>query len=245
MRAVALALLLLASPLKSGLEFVSPEIRKLQADDFANPGMLWVARGEKLFHTPGGKRQKPCADCHGKNAVDLKGVAARYPKLDRSTGRLVNIAGRVNICRDRRQVAEELPAESEDLLALTAYVTHQSRGMPIVFTPSPELAPHLERGRELYHRRIGQMNLACTHCHDSNWGKRLLNETISQGHPNAFPAYRLSWESLGSLSRRIRACFYGIRAEMPEYGAPELVELELYLASRAHGLPIESPGVRR
>jgi sulfur-oxidizing protein SoxA len=36
----------------------------------------------------------------------------------------------------------------------------------------------------------------------------------------------------------------GTRAQPYEYGAPELVDLELYLAWRARGLLIESPGVR-
>ena len=30
---------------RSGIEFASADVRSLQADDFANPGMLWVARG--------------------------------------------------------------------------------------------------------------------------------------------------------------------------------------------------------
>ncbi len=89
------------------------------------------------------------------------------------------------------------------------------------------------------------MNLACTHCHDGNWGRRLGPETISQGHGNAYPAYRMEWQATGSLQRRIRACYFGMRAEMPDYGAPELLELELYLAWRARGLPVETPGVRR
>ncbi len=38
---------------------------------------------------------------------------------------------------------------------------------------------------------------------------------------------------------------FGLRAEMPPYGAQELLELELYLAWRGSGLPIETPGVRR
>src|SRR3989304_4831772 len=43
------------TPLKSGIEFASADIRALQADDFANPGMLWVVRGEKLWRgAPGG-----------------------------------------------------------------------------------------------------------------------------------------------------------------------------------------------
>jgi len=89
------------------------------------------------------------------------------------------------------------------------------------------------------------MNLACASCHDDSWGKRLLVETISQGHPDAFPAYRLEWQGVGSLQRRIRACLFGVRAEMPAVGATELTDLELFLAWRAKGLPIEAPGVRR
>ena len=89
------------------------------------------------------------------------------------------------------------------------------------------------------------MNLSCAQCHDRYWGRTLYNETLSQGHPTGWPGYRLEWQTFGSLQRRIRACYSGLRAEMPEYGARELVELELFLAWRANGLPIEVPGVRR
>ena len=33
-------------PLKSGIEFASAEVKTMQADDFTNPGMLWVTRGD-------------------------------------------------------------------------------------------------------------------------------------------------------------------------------------------------------
>jgi sulfur-oxidizing protein SoxA len=49
---------------------------------------------------------------------------------------------------------------------------------------------------------------------------------------------------MGSLDRRLRSCMTGIRAQPRDYGAPELVELELYLMSRAHGMPMETPAVR-
>ena len=52
-------------PLKSGLEFTGPEVRELQQDDFANPGMLWIARGEKLWQEAAGREGKSCAACHG------------------------------------------------------------------------------------------------------------------------------------------------------------------------------------
>ena len=60
-----------------------------------------------------------------------------------------------------------------------------------------------------------------------------------------WPAYRLEWQTLGSLQRRLRACYYGVRAELPPFGSPDLVALELYLAKRAEGLPTSPPGVRR
>ena len=48
-----------------------------------------------------------------------------------------------------------------------------------------------------------------------------------------------------SLQRRLRACFYGVRAELPAFGADELIALELFLAWRGEGLKIETPAVRR
>jgi len=36
----------------------------------------------------------------------------------------------------------------------------------------------------------------------------------------------------------------GVRAQPYDYGAPELVALELYLMSRARGMPMEAPAVR-
>ena len=41
------------------------------------------------------------------------------------------------------------------------------------------------------------------------------------------------------------AIYFGVRAEMPPYGSPDLVALELYLAARARGLAISVPGVRK
>ncbi len=141
--------------------------------------------------------------------------------------------------------ADPLRYESEELLALTSYLARQSLGAPIATRIDGAASAHFEAGRVSYHLRRGQMNLSCAHCHDAQWGKRLLSETISQGHPNAYPAYRMEWQTMGSLERRLRACLSGIRAEMLPYGSQEYLDLELFLAWRAQGLPIETPGVRR
>lgn len=230
---------------RSGSSFASADIRAMQADDFANPGMLWVARGEKIWNALAGRNNKSCASCHQDASSAMKGVAARYPRIDTATGKVINIEGRINTCRERHQVADPLQYESEELLALTAYVAHQSRGMPMAVVVDAANRPHLERGRDIYYRRQGQMNLACVNCHEQNAGRKLLAETISEGHGNAYPAYRLEWQSTGSLHRRLRACYYGVRAVMPPFGSDELLDVELYLARRATGLTVETPGVRR
>lgn len=231
------------SALRSGITFAGSDVKTLQSDDAANPGMLWVQRGGELWSAPaqGGN----CASCHRDAASSMGGVAARYPAFDPVSGEMLDLEARINRCRTERQRAPAWPREADDLLALTAYVAYQSRGLPTAVSIAGPARASFDRGRELYFKRHGQMNLACAQCHDQNWGKRLLAETISQGHGNAFPAYRLEWQSVGSLQRRIRACYFGVRAEMPAPGAPELTDLEVYLGWRAQGLPIETPGVRR
>jgi sulfur-oxidizing protein SoxA len=144
-----------------------------------------------------------------------------------------------------QQRAPGLAWESEALLATVAYVAAQSNGERIEAAIDGPAAAAYERGRRLYFERQGQLHLACTNCHDGSWGRTLLNERISQGHPADWPAYRLEWQSLGSLQRRLRACYFGVRAEMPPFGSDDLVALELYLAARGKGLAISVPGVRK
>jgi sulfur-oxidizing protein SoxA len=174
----------------------------------------------------------------------MKGVAARHPAWDAASGRPVNLESRINACRAGRQQAAPLAYESRDLLALTAYVARQSRGLPVDIATDTRTKPFLDAGRETFMRRQGQLNLACTQCHDDLWGRKLAGNTIPQAHPTGYPLYRLEWQGLGSLQRRLRNCMIGMRAEPYAYGAPEFVDLELYLMWRARGMKMESPAVR-
>jgi sulfur-oxidizing protein SoxA len=140
---------------------------------------------------------------------------------------------RINLCRVRHQQAPPLAYESRDLLALTAFVARQSRGLAIEAGADPQLAPFVAKGHELFMHRQGQLNLGCTNCHDDNWDKHLAGSAITQAQPTGYPLYRLEWQSLGSLERRLRACMTGIRAQPYDY-----------LMTRARGLPVETPAVR-
>ena len=229
---------------RSGYSFMTPDTQAMQDDNTSNPGMLWVLDGEALWRRKVGSANKACADCHSDASTPMKGVAAHYPAFDKALGRPVDLAQRVNLCRTNHQQASPLAYESRDLLALTAFVARQSQGAAIENGSDPQLEPFIAKGRELFMQRQGQLNLGCTNCHDDNWDKRLAGSAITQAHPTGYPLYRLEWQSLGSLQRRLRACITGIRAQAYDYGAPELVELELYLMSRARGMPLEAPAVR-
>lgn len=229
---------------RSGFDFMSPQTQALQKDDALNPGMLWVKEGEDLWGRRFGVSNRSCAHCHGDAESSMRGVATRYPAYDTLEQRAVDLGGRIQICRVRNQWATPFAAEGNDLLSLQAYVAHQSRGMAIAPDPDPRLAPAREQGERLFRTRIGQLDLSCAQCHDDNAGKRLGGSRIPQAHPTGYPLYRLDWQHIGSLQRRLRGCMSGVRAEPFAYGAPELVALELYLMTRAAGLRLETPAVR-
>ena len=207
---------------RSGYEFMGRETRAMQDDEATNPALFWVLDGEALFKTH-------CSGCH----ADMKGVAARYPKAGVSLDQKIN-----------HGLKKPFAYESRELLALTVYVAKQSKGMPIEMEWNEANRPFLERGKATFFRRQGQLNLACAQCHDDNWGKRLAGSVIPQAHPTGYPIYRLEWQGVGSLQRRLRNCMIGVRAEPYAYGSPEYVELEMYLMWRARGMKLETPAVR-
>ena len=160
-----------------------------------------------------------CASCHG--AVGgMRGVSARYPVVEH--GRVLTLAGRVNQCRTERMGQGAWGVDSEAMLSVTAVV-----GLQTLFTT-----------------RMGQLNLSCAQCHDGLAGQRLGGARIPQGQPNGYPLYRLEWQGMGSLDRRLRNCLTGVRAEPLGADSPEMGALQLYLGWRSNGLVVETPAVR-
>jgi sulfur-oxidizing protein SoxA len=232
-----------AGEIRPSREFLSPDLRAGQDDPARHPGWLWVEQGEALWRAPPAPGARSCASCHGEIG-QMAGVAARYPAVA-ADGALLNLELRIERCRSEHQAAPPLGWESEALLSLTAAVAAQSRGLPMSVRVDGAAAPLLAEGRRLYGLRQGQLNLSCAQCHDANAGRRLRGDVISHGLGTGYPAYRLEWNGVGSLHRRLRACSLGTRAVQHPFGAPEYLALELFLADRARGLPVEAPGLRR
>lgn len=237
-------LLLLVTPAhaapRSGYADASPPVRAMQDDDTANPGFLWVQQGEAIWSDASVPNGRACSSCH----ADMRGVSARYPAYDTKLGRPLTLEQRIEQCRTERQGAAAWAVESEELLAITTFVGAQSRGLPVSIAIDGPAAAFHERGETVFKTRMGQLDLSCAQCHDGLAGHHLAGALIPQGQPNGYPLYRLEWQSLGSLSRRIRNCLTGVRAEPFAPGDPDLVALQFYLAARSNGLLVETPAVR-
>jgi L-cysteine S-thiosulfotransferase len=228
----------------SGYHFATPETRRLQDNDDDNPAFLWVDIGRRIWRERQGTEGLSCADCHGP-PESMRGIGAAYPKISRDTGRLFTLEHQINYCRTERMKAPPLAWETDEMLGLSALVMLQSRGLPVAVEVDGPAARYFEEGRRLYYLRRGQMNIACYHCHVLNSGNRLRADLLSQGHVNGYPLFRLGWQHMGSVHAMMKICYELVRATPEPHGSEELTSLQLYLAWRGNGLPVEAPAVRR
>ncbi len=228
----------------SGYYFRNPETQAVQDEDFENPAFLWVEQAELLWDEVDGEEGKACASCH-EDVESLKTVGTTYPIYYEPVGKLINLEQRINLCRSENMKAEPWKYESDEMLGMTALIRLQARGEPVDVAIDGEAAPFFEKGRDFYYERRGQLDLSCASCHENYAGTRIRADMLSQGQSNGFPTYRLKWQKLGSLHRRFKGCNDEVRAEPFERGSDEYVNLELYLAWRGQGLPVETPAVRQ
>lgn len=244
------------NPRLSGNVFLPPGLLKLQEDLPNSPVSLWLDRGALLWADA--SRGPSCQSCHGK--VDsLKNSAATFPRLVAASPakapsggaeptKLINLEDQIVSCSAK---GGRIPVKAEDdeLLALSALLHNAAKGLAIELKPPTEQAAQwdarLQNGAKLFSTRLGRINLACVHCHDQNIGRQMRLDVVSPANPTGFPIYRMSWQRLGSVERRLRACYSGVQAVLPATGHSDLRDLELYLKVRANGLLLEGPSIRR
>lgn len=231
----------------SGYVYLSPQLQILQNDANRNPIALWLDRGKNLWQTQ-------CQSCHA-DIRALKQSAVSFPRLAADGTKLFNLEDQIARCQQRNAPAAAsfssaaAPNDHEDVLALSAALHQAAKGelIQLAATPAQQTLwqAHLDKGQQLYQTRMGRINLACTHCHDQKVGAQMRADTISQGHPTGFPIYRMGWQTLGSMERRLRACYSGVQATIPRPGSADLRDLELFMKVRANGMPLDEPSIRR
>lgn len=228
-----------------GEEFLSSSIRAQQADDFDNPAYPLVEAGEANWSTAEGAAGKSCQDCHGagqKNAI--KRAAATYPKYAPDVKQVITLSKRINLCRLNNLRASPLLEEADQMTAMVAYLRWLARGTPSSIDVTGPNAEVFDRGRQLYQKKLGSLQLSCAQCHNENFGHKFAADTLSQGHPLAYPAFLSSAGRVISLHERFRMCNKLARAEGQPDNAPDYVALEMYINWRSKNLPITAPGVR-
>jgi sulfur-oxidizing protein SoxA len=230
---------------RSGYAFLGTEMRRMQDDDFANPGMLWVEEGRKAWSQPDAPGGKSCRSCHSNPEQSMRSTAAHFPRYSAAAGRVISLEQQINRCRVENMKSSPLAYETEALLALTDFISHQAKGRTIAVAVDGPAAASFERGKEFFYKRRGQLNLSCANCHEQHVGGRLHGETISQGQINGFPIYRQLWQTSGSTHRMFAWCNEAVRAEPYPAGSQEYVDLELFERWRGRGLSVEAPAVRR
>ena len=231
----------------SGYEFRIKSTQESQDDDFENPGMLLLDQAVDEWSEARGSEEKSCADCHGDDPLEaMQGVGSTYPKFTEKGDHreFRNIENQINHCRTERMGAEAWKYDKPDLLGMTILVRHADRGEPVNVAVDGDAAPMFERGKEMYYTRYGQLDMACAHCHEENYGNYIRADHLSQGQINGFPTYRMKWQGVGSTHRRFKGCMKNIRAEPFKVGKDDFLALELYTSWRGNGLPIETPAVR-
>ena len=228
----------------SGWRFRNEATQAMQLDDFDNPGFTNVETGEQLWSTVDGEAGKSCASCHGDAAESMKGVRAQMPKWNEAAGKPLTLEHTINNCRTQNMKAAPWKWESNQMLSMTAFIGLQSRGMPVNVKTDGPMKSWYDKGKDLYYQRVGQLDMACSGCHEENYGKMIRADHLSQGQINGFPTYRSKWQKLGSIHRRFKGCMKNIRATPFKVGGDEFTALELYVAARGQGLSVETPAVR-
>ena len=228
----------------SGWVFRTPETQALQLDDFDNPGMIFVDQALDDWSAVDGAAGKACASCHEDGPEEFAGLRAELPRWNEEQSTLFNMEDYINFCRTERMQADPLKWAKPRMDAMVALLSLQSRGMPINVAVDGPVADIWEAGRELYYTRVGQLDMACSNCHEDNYGNMIRADHLSQGQVNGFPAYRLKNAKLNSTHNRFKGCMENIRAQPFAVGGEEFRALELYVASRGNGLASEGPSVR-
>ena len=138
-----------------------------------------------------------CTNCHfsggittgGKGGgISLAGVAAKYPLMDKRSGKVIDLPQRINMCFRRSMNGKPLPYDSPEMIALITYFHWISRDFPLVekapwlsmqYLDESKFKPDLERGQMLY-------NIQCALCHGQDgagegiipplWGPTSFND---------------------------------------------------------------------
>ncbi len=176
-------------------------------------------------------------------------IKGEYPKFDEKKNEVVTLTVAINECL---KAAGEKPwnMKKGKLAKVEAYFAYSSREANKkidIKIPSAKAQEAYERGKKIYYSQRGYLKLSCANCHVQGAGQRVRNEYLSPllGHTTHFPVYRLKWQGLGTMERRIAGCERN-QGEKPHKPDSKWVrDLIYFMSYMSNGLPVDGPDVRK
>jgi len=202
-----------------------------------------IEQGRKIWETPF-RNGKTFADCFADGGHNVVG---NYPYYDETRAVVVTFENALNACLRRNAEPEMAYGKRVPMGVLVAYARTLSDGMRIdVKVDSPGALVRYQSGRDLFYRRIGQLNASCAGCHVYNAGKIMRMEIISPvlGHATHWPIFR-GGEELMTFQGRFKRCMEQMRAVPFGFNSEEWNDLEFYLTALSDGLPLKSSVFRK
>lgn len=245
------------------VEFFGKRFPGVQLDDYvygaliANPGgrqqyeqimefppfLGDIDKGKKIWETPfrNGKTFADCFPDAGHNVV------GNYPYFDVRLDKVITFENAINACLRANGEAQFTYGDRQTMGVLTAYARTLSDGMRInIRIESPAAVAKYEAGRNLFFRRVGQLNAACAGCHIYNAGNVMRMELISPalGQATHWPIFR-GGEELMTFQGRFKRCMEQMRAVPFGFNSEEWNDLEFYLTALSDGLPLKASVFRK
>jgi L-cysteine S-thiosulfotransferase len=176
-------------------------------------------------------------------------VTNMYPYFDEKKKDVVTLTSAVNDClRDNGE--KEWDTKKGDIANLQAYLVNATTeaGKKFDIKIQSEAAKKAyENGKEFYYTQRGYLKMSCATCHIQGAGQRVRNEKLSPlvGQITQFPVYRLKWDSLGTIERRLSGCIVDQGQVAPKDESTQMKELIYFMAYISNGMAIDGPDIRK
>jgi sulfur-oxidizing protein SoxA len=176
-------------------------------------------------------------------------ISGEYPRFDDASEKVMTLTTEINSCL---KASGEKPWKMKKgkMADLEAYFASESTkaGKKVhIVIQSKAAADAYERGKKAYYSQRGYLKLSCATCHVQGTGKRVRNEYMSPllGHTTHFPVYRLKWQGLGTLERRIEGCNKDEGENPHKPGSQWMSEVLYFMAYMSNEMPIDGPAIRK
>ncbi|MFM9941162.1 MAG: sulfur oxidation c-type cytochrome SoxA [Hyphomicrobiaceae bacterium] len=266
--ALAVCLPLTGAPALAQQEAVERELEKyrrmMKDDPWSNPANLDADRGETLWKTAAGPKTASLEQCDlGLGAGKVEGAFAQLPRYFADADRVMDVETRILWCRQALQGIDDAkfldnphPAGGQpvkDVGAIATWIASKSSGLKFAAKMEhPKEKEAIALGENLFNRRMGPFDFACTTCHADS-GKRIRLQPLpflakpeeARKVIGEWPAYRVSSTHVMTMQHRVLDCFWQMRMHRVEMGSETTNALIAYMVKTAEGGDIAAPGMKR